>query len=51
LAAIEALAARCDVGEVWLNPGAESPAVLRRARELGLEPILACSIVAIGLEP
>ncbi len=51
VAAIEALAARCDVGEVWLNPGAESPAVLRRARELGLEPILACSIVAIGLEP
>lgn len=51
LAAIEALAARGDVGEVWLNPGAESPAILRRAGELGLEVIQACSIVGIGMEP
>lgn len=51
LAAIEELAARGDVDEIWLNPGAESPAILRRARELGIEPIRACSIVAIGMEP
>jgi predicted CoA-binding protein len=51
LAAIEDLAARGDVGEIWLNPGAESPAILRRARQLGIEPILACSIVAIGERP
>jgi uncharacterized protein len=37
--------------EVWVNPGAESAALLARARELGLDPILACSIVAIGERP
>ena len=37
--------------EVWINPGAESPALLARARALGLEPILACSIMAIGERP
>lgn len=51
IGAIEAIAARGDVAEVWLNPGAESPALLRRARELGIEPIQACSIVAIGERP
>lgn len=39
------------VGEVWLNPGAESDALVDRARALGIEPILACSIVGIGLSP
>jgi predicted CoA-binding protein len=38
-------------GEFWVNPGAESPALLARARELGLEPILACSIMGIGDVP
>ena len=51
IAAIEDLAARGDVTEIWLNPGAESPALLKRAKELGLDPIQACSIVAIGMEP
>ncbi len=51
IAAIEAIAARGDVAEVWLNPGAESPALLRRARELGIEPIQACSIMAVGETP
>lgn len=37
--------------EVWLNPGAESPALVRRARALGLQPIVACSIVGIGESP
>ena len=37
--------------EFWVNPGAESPALLDRARTLGLEPILACSIVGIGERP
>jgi predicted CoA-binding protein len=31
--------------ELWVNPGAESDALLARAAELGLEPILACTIV------
>jgi len=51
IAAIEAIAARGDVAEVWLNPGAESPALIERARELGIEPIQACSIVAVGERP
>ena len=36
------------VGRVWLNPGADAPAVVARAREAGLQPVVACSILAIG---
>lgn len=43
--------ARKGVGEVWFNPGSESDALVARARALGLQPILACSIVAIGENP
>jgi uncharacterized protein len=43
--------ARKNVGEVWFNPGADAPSVLERARELGLNVIAACAIVAIGLSP
>jgi hypothetical protein len=34
-----------------VNPGAESPELIARAEELGLEPIQACSIVEIGVSP
>ena len=37
--------------ELWVNPGAESQELLDRARELGLDPIVACSIVDIGERP
>ena len=37
--------------EFFLNPGAESPALAEAARALGLHPVLACSIVNIGLRP
>jgi len=37
--------------EIWLNPGAESTEVLKRAAELGLDPIQACSIVDLGISP
>ncbi len=37
--------------ELFVNPGAESEALLARARELGLEPIVACSILDIGEHP
>ena len=37
--------------EVWFNPGSESPDLLERARELGLNVIQACSIIAIGESP
>jgi predicted CoA-binding protein len=43
--------ARKGVGEVWLNPGAESDALIARARALNIEPIVACSVVAIGQNP
>lgn len=43
--------AKKNILEIWLNPGADSPAVLARARELGLRPIQACSIMGIGESP
>ena len=43
--------AKKGVGEVWLNPGADDDRVLSRARELGLNVILACSIIGIGESP
>jgi uncharacterized protein len=43
--------ARKGVAEVWLNPGAESDSLIRRARALHIEPIIACSIVAVGQNP
>ena len=43
--------ARKQVPEVWLNPGADAPAVVRRARELGVNTIQACSIIGIGESP
>jgi predicted CoA-binding protein len=43
--------ARKGIIEVWLNPGAESDALVARARALNIQPIVACSIVAIGQNP
>jgi uncharacterized protein len=43
--------AKKGITEVWLNPGAESDALVARARALNLQPIVACSIVAIGQNP
>ena len=37
--------------EVWLNPGADEPEVVARARELGMNPVIACSILGIGERP
>lgn len=37
--------------DVYINPGAESDELIERARSLGLDPILACSIVALGVSP
>ncbi len=51
LQAARELAARGDVAEVWLNPGAESDELIAECRRLGFEPIQACSIIAIGEEP
>jgi uncharacterized protein len=37
--------------EVWLNPGSDSPEVVARAEQLGLDIIRACSIVNVGRSP
>jgi len=37
--------------EVWFNPGSDSPEVVARAEELGLDIIRACSIVDMGVSP
>ena len=43
--------AKKGIAEVWLNPGAESDCLIRHARALHIEPIIACSVVAIGQDP
>ena len=43
--------AQKGIAEVWLNPGAESDELVARARALQIQPIVACSIVAIGENP
>ncbi|MBI5764116.1 MAG: CoA-binding protein [Planctomycetes bacterium] len=37
--------------EFYVNPGAESEELVAEAKRLGLEPILACSIIEIGVTP
>ena len=43
--------AQKGIAEVWLNPGAESDELIARAEALHIQPIVACSIVAIGENP
>lgn len=45
----EIAAKPCD--ELWFNPGSDSPELIEQAFAMGLEPIVACSIVAIGESP
>lgn len=50
LAVLEQVVAKgCD--EFWLNPGSDGDEVVARATELGLDPIVACSIVDLGVSP
>lgn len=51
LGVVRELAQRGDVGELWVNPGAESPELLAEARRLGFDPVQACAIVDVGEEP
>jgi uncharacterized protein len=50
LQVIEEIAQK-SVREVWLNPGSESPKLIARAQGLGLNLIMGCSIVDIGMNP
>lgn len=43
----EIAAKGCD--ELWLNPGSESEALVAAAEQLGLNVIVACSIVDVGM--
>jgi predicted CoA-binding protein len=43
--------AQKGIAEVWLNPGADSDELIARAKALHINPIVACSIVAIGENP
>ena len=43
--------ARKQIAEVWVNPGAESDALIERARALKLQAIVACSIMGVGEDP
>lgn len=47
---VEDIAAK-GCNELWLNPGSESEELAAKARELGLEPIIACSIIDVGVSP
>ena len=40
-----------DPGEVWLNPGAESFALLEAGKAKGLNVVAGCSILALGRSP
>jgi hypothetical protein len=50
---IKLLPAIAEVGpkELWLNPGSESEDLIDAAADLHLRPIVACSIVALGMNP
>lgn len=40
-----------QIGEIWVNPGAESDELLAEAKRRKLNVIAACSIVGIGRSP
>ncbi len=40
-----------NIGEVWFNPGSANQELVTQARAMGLNVILGCSIVAIGVDP
>jgi hypothetical protein len=43
--------AKKGIPTVWLNPGADHPEVIAKARALGLKPTIACSILGVGESP
>lgn len=47
---LDAIAAK-HPGELFFNPGSDDPELVKLARDKGLNAIVACSIVNIGLRP
>ncbi|KPK42463.1 MAG: CoA-binding protein [Omnitrophica WOR_2 bacterium SM23_29] len=43
--------AKKGIKEIYLNPGAESEELIRKAKALGLKVVQACSIFSIGISP
>lgn len=43
--------AQRETKEVMLNPGADDALVVAKARELGLNVVTGCSIIALGVRP
>jgi uncharacterized protein len=43
--------AQKGIQDVWINPGADSPELVAKARALGLKPMVACSILGVGEHP
>jgi len=37
--------------QLWLNPGSDGDDVVAEAQAMGLDPIIACSIVGLGVSP
>lgn len=37
--------------ELFINPGAESEGLIAKFKELGIQPVMACSIIDIGKDP
>lgn len=50
LAVLPEIAAK-GCAELFLNPGSDSDEVIAAAQALGLDPIVACSIVDVGMSP
>ena len=48
--AVEGFTAK-PVGTVFLNPGADAPEVVEKAKQLGLNVVTGCSIIAVGVRP
>jgi len=42
---------RKGVRTLFVNPGAESDELIERAESLGLNPLMVCSIMSIGVDP
>ena len=43
--------ARTEAREVWLNPGTESPELIRALQDRHINVIVGCSIVDLGFSP
>lgn len=43
--------AKYGIKDVYFNPGAQRPKLIKQTEDLGMNPIQACSVTAIGKDP